>query len=52
MGHSVSEVDHPYFAEVIANIKVKRICWKVSYYGDPDRIRERMYSLVVPVCLT
>ncbi|MGK6313659.1 bacteriophage abortive infection AbiH family protein [Neorhizobium sp. DT-125] len=52
MGHSVSEVDHPYFEEVIANIDVKRVRWKVSYYGDLDELRKRMESLGVPAHLT
>lgn len=52
MGHSVSEVDHPYFEEIIAGIDVKRVRWKVSYYGDLDGMRRRMASLDVPAHLT
>jgi len=52
MGHSVSEVDHPYFEEVIANIDVNRVRWKVSYYGDLDGLRKRIESLGVPAHLT
>ena len=52
MGHSVSEVDHPYFKEIIANIDVKRVRWKVSYYWDLDGLRKRMESLGVPTHLT
>ncbi|RTE88967.1 bacteriophage abortive infection AbiH family protein [Bradyrhizobium sp. LVM 105] len=48
MGHSVSEVDHPYFEEVIARIDVNRVRWKVSYYGDLDGLRQRTGSLGVP----
>ncbi|MBO9101291.1 MULTISPECIES: bacteriophage abortive infection AbiH family protein [unclassified Rhizobium] len=52
MGHSVSEVDHPYFEEVIANIDVNLVRWKVSYYGDLDGLRKRMEALGVPAHLT
>lgn len=52
MGHSVSEVDHPYFEEVIANIDVNRVRWKVSYYGDLDGLRQRIEWLGVPAHLT
>ncbi|TAX46510.1 hypothetical protein ELI01_30455 (plasmid) [Rhizobium leguminosarum] len=48
MGHSVSDVDHPYFDEVIANIDINRVHWKISYYGDLDGLRKRMVSLGVP----
>lgn len=48
MGHSVSEVDHPYFEEVIANIDVARVRWKVSYHGDLGGLRKRVASLGVP----
>lgn len=47
MGHSVSEVDHPYFAKVIANIDVDRVRWKVSYYGDLFGLRQRLEALGV-----
>lgn len=52
MGHSVSEVDHPYFEEVIVHIDVGRVRWKVSYYGDLDGLRQRMQSLGVSANLT
>ena len=32
MGHSVSDVDHPYFREVIRNIDADRVTWKISYF--------------------
>lgn len=48
MGHSVSEVDHPYFEKVIANIDVDRVRWKVSYYGDLFGLRQRLEALGVP----
>jgi len=51
MGHSVSEVDHPYFEKVIANVDVNQVRWKVSYYGDLDGLRQRIESLAVPAYL-
>jgi hypothetical protein len=45
MGHSVSEVDHPYFREVISKIDANRVRWKISYYGDLDGLRERVDEL-------
>ncbi|MFC6447708.1 bacteriophage abortive infection AbiH family protein [Shinella zoogloeoides] len=39
MGHSVSEVDHPYFEEVIANIDVNRVRWKVTRRAPSDHVR-------------
>ncbi len=51
MGHSVSEVDHPYFEQIIANIDIKRVSWKISYHGDLDGLRRRIASLGVPAHL-
>ncbi len=48
MGHSVSEVDHPYFRVVIAKIDAGRVRWKFSYYGDLDGLRERVKALGLP----
>ncbi|RJF78920.1 bacteriophage abortive infection AbiH family protein [Rhodopseudomonas palustris] len=52
MGHSISEVDRPYFEEVIKNIDVNRVRWKVSYYDDLDGLRQCMELLGVPAFLT
>jgi hypothetical protein len=45
MGHSVSEVDHPYFREVIRNIDASRVRWKISYFGDLTSLRGRIDHL-------
>lgn len=45
MGHSVSEVDYPYFQEVIRNIDASRSRWKVSYFGEPTAVRKRVCDL-------
>jgi hypothetical protein len=47
MGHSVSEVDHPYFFEVIRNIDADRVPWKISYFGDLAGLRGRVEKLGV-----
>lgn len=45
MGHSLSSVDHAYFHEVIGNIDVDRVRWKISYFGDLQPIRARVAEL-------
>ena len=45
MGHSVSGVDHSYFREVLRNIDAERVRWKISYFGDPAGLRERIEEL-------
>ncbi|MEG3124233.1 bacteriophage abortive infection AbiH family protein [Sphingomonas sp. GB1N7] len=36
MGHSLAEVDHPYFEAIIAKIDIRKVRWRVSVYGDLD----------------
>lgn len=38
LGHSISEVDQPYFHKVIESIAKKDITWSVSYYSDAEKI--------------
>ena len=45
---SVSEVDHPYLHEVIANIDATRVRWKISYYSELDALRQRVDALGLP----
>jgi hypothetical protein len=45
MGHSISEVDQPYFREIIANINSSAVRWKISYRNDLDGLRNRMTAL-------
>lgn len=35
MGHSLAEVDAPYFAEVIKNINSSAVRWMISYHHNP-----------------
>lgn len=40
IGHSMSQVDHPYFRKIIEeNRSFKKIKWKISYYGEEDKKR-------------
>lgn len=34
MGHSLAEVDNPYFAEIIRNIDSSSVRWTISYHRD------------------
>lgn len=36
MGHSLAEVDYPYFEEVLNNIDTCSVRWKVSVFGDDE----------------
>jgi hypothetical protein len=45
MGHSISDVDHPYFRELIRNIDADRVKWKISYLGDLAGLRKRVEEL-------
>ena len=36
LGHSLAEVDHPYFEALIANIDVSKVRWRVSVFDDLD----------------
>ncbi|UDF05763.1 bacteriophage abortive infection AbiH family protein [Asticcacaulis sp. AND118] len=36
MGHSLAEVDHPYFEEILRYIDVERVHWKVSIFGSDE----------------
>lgn len=47
LGHSISEVDHPYFMELIRNIAVDKVRWKISYHGDQATIQEKFEVLGV-----
>jgi hypothetical protein len=51
MGHSVSDVDHPYFREVVRNIDASRVRWKISYFGELNALRERVGDLGIDVQL-
>jgi hypothetical protein len=45
MGHSISEVDHPYFKEMIRNVDIGHVRWKISCFSDLPALRDRVASL-------
>jgi hypothetical protein len=47
MGHSLSEVDYPYFEQVIRHVDATQAQWMVSYYGDPSQTRDRFSALEI-----
>lgn len=47
MGHSLAEVDRPYFEAVLQHIDTRKVRWKVSYYGDIGQVQRRFSKLGV-----
>jgi hypothetical protein len=47
MGHSLADVDLPYFREIIRNIHASNVIWKVSYYSDLTGIQRQFSQLAV-----
>ncbi len=48
MGHSLSEVDRPYFDEVLRHVDPSRVMWRVSYHGesaDISRVRFGVFGV-------
>jgi len=35
-GHSLSEVDRPYFIKIVQSVKLKDVHWIISYYGNDE----------------
>jgi hypothetical protein len=52
MGHSLSEVDAPYFEEIIANIDPTAVRWKVSYHSTPASALASMSELGIDPALS
>jgi hypothetical protein len=36
IGHSISEVDQPYFKKIINELKGREIIWKITYYSESE----------------
>jgi len=47
LGHSISEVDMPYFREIVKHFDVDKVRWLVSFYGSPDSLRNSFSCLGV-----
>lgn len=52
MGHSLSEVDAPYLAEIVRNIDATYVTWKISYQNDPADAMEKFSRLGVDMSLS
>jgi Bacteriophage abortive infection AbiH len=52
MGHSLSEVDAPYFEEIIKNIDPTAVRWKVSYHSTPVSAQASMSELGIDPALS
>jgi hypothetical protein len=37
LGHSLNEIDFPYFKEIAKSINMNNVQWKVSYYKEEDK---------------
>jgi hypothetical protein len=50
LGHSLSSVDFDYFREIVNNIHIDKVKWKISYYGNDELAKHRktMENLRVP----
>lgn len=51
LGHSLSEVDAPYLAEIVRNIDASTVRWKISYHNDPTSALESFSKLGVDMSL-
>jgi hypothetical protein len=50
MGHSLADVDLPYFREIIRRIDGHNVRWQLSYYHDDDlpKLHRQLEKLGVP----
>lgn len=51
MGHSLAEVDSPYFAEIIRNIDNSSVRWTISYHGDLTDTQEKFSRFGIDMSL-
>jgi Bacteriophage abortive infection AbiH len=47
MGHSMAEVDLPYFREILRHIDVRQATWKVSYYENQAKVEQQFAKLPI-----
>ncbi|MFV8467365.1 bacteriophage abortive infection AbiH family protein [Flavobacterium sp. LB1P62] len=45
LGHSISNVDQPYFKNIIESIEDKTVNWDASYHGEKQPIYENMIAI-------
>lgn len=51
MGHSLAEVDAPYFAEIIKNINPSLVRWMISYHHNPTHARAKFSEFGIDMSL-
>lgn len=51
MGHSLGDVDVPYFQEIVRRV-LPDARWKVSYYGDPTEVKAQAAIAGIPAAYT
>lgn len=47
MGHSMAEVDLPYFLEILRHINARQATWKVSYHENQAKAEEQFAKLPI-----
>lgn len=48
LGHSLADVDEPYFSAVIDAVKGRDVRWRISFQSNPTSIKERFIGYRVP----
>ncbi len=48
IGHSLSDVDQPYFLKILECLNINSVRWKVSYFNNIEPVRERFRYLDSP----
>jgi len=51
-GHSLEDVDAPYFEELIKSFGKNRVNWTISYYGDLESMRRKAIGLNIDPAMT
>ena len=51
-GHSLEDVDEPYFEKIMASIDSSKVKWVISYYGDLPRMKEKANGLNIDLTKT
>lgn len=51
MGHSLAQVDAPYFDEIIKNIDSPSVRWTISYHRNPVDAQEKLSQFGIDISL-
>jgi hypothetical protein len=44
LGHSLSEIDFPYFEKIMESIDMNTVEWKISYHGDEEKQKKAKFA--------